>query len=516
MAQENLEFKSYRAFFWPIHRHEIKKFVPMLILFFLVFFNYNLLKIAKDPLIVTAPKGGAETIPFLKLWAILPSAILFTFLFTKLSNKFNREKIFYVIISIFICFFTFFIFVLYPLREHLFLNSFCDFLQNILPNGFKGLISVLRYWVYSLFYIFSETWSTMMCSLLVWGFANDVTKVNESKRFYALFGIGVNSSGIFAGYLIATITGYFQTKTTGINPVVKFLGAQTSFDEVIYLIIFLSIIVSFIMIIIYKYLHVKFFPERASFANACPITKKPKKKMSLKENVSYIFKSKYLLYVTIIVLAYNLIINLTEVLWKSQLRELFPQSCDYTSYMSKITLFTGIIATTTSYFFSGSFIRKFGWRAAALLTPFIILTTSLGFFYFLFMRNFINTEYTFIGMSALALCVFFGSMQNILSRAAKYTVFDDTKEMAFIPLSSENKIKGKSAIDGIGSRLGKSGSSLLQQILLMIFGSPIACSPAIAIIIFLIIPFWLKAIKQVNKEFVVHEEKPLVLSDTTT
>lgn len=49
----------------------------------------------------------------------------------------------------------------------------------------------------------------------------------------------------------------------------------------------------------------------------------------------------------------------------------------------------------------------------------------------------INTSRT-----ALLTAVYVGMVQNILSKATKYAVFDPTKEMAYIPLDQESKVSG--------------------------------------------------------------------------
>ena len=90
-----------------------------------------------------------------------------------------------------------------------------------------------------------------------------------------------------------------------------------------------------------------------------------------------------------------------------------------------------------------------------------MLITSAGFFGFMFFKdNMSDAVVALTGTTPLAIAVFFGSAQNCLSKAAKYSFFDTTKEMAFIPLGHESKLKGKAAIDGVGSRIGKSGGSL--------------------------------------------------------
>ena len=62
------------------------------------------------------------------------------------------------------------------------------------------------------------------------------------------------------------------------------------------------------------------------------------------------------------------------------------------------------------------------------------------------------------------MAVMIGAAQNILSKAAKYSLFDPCKESAFIPLDAESRTKGKAAVEVIGGPLGKSGGSFLQQV----------------------------------------------------
>ena len=41
-----------------------------------------------------------------------------------------------------------------------------------------------------------------------------------------------------------------------------------------------------------------------------------------------------------------------------------------------------------------------------------------------------------------------------MTKATKYTAFDPTKEMAYLPLGSEERYKAKAAVDVVGARLG--------------------------------------------------------------
>ncbi|MBS0603677.1 MAG: NTP/NDP exchange transporter [Verrucomicrobia bacterium] len=493
-------FSRIRAYLWPIYRHELTKFVPLLLIFFLVGFNYSLLRATKDALVVTAPSSGAEALPFLKVWAIVPMAFLFTFIFTRVSNRVSREKIFYVMMSIFIAFFLVFMFFLYPFQDALHPHSFCDKIQEMLPQGFQGFIAMFRNWTFTLFYIMSEMWSTIIMTVLLWGFANDVTSVNDAKRYYGLLGISINLSGIFAGSVATSMS------QNTFNPSLPF-GAN-AWDQTIFLLSSVLVLAGVACMFLFRYIHSKGFGYNSPSYHA--ENTGPEVKMGLRKNFAYLAKSKYLICIAVIVVTYNIAINLVEVVWKDQVKQLYPNPSDFNAYMGQVLTWIGIIATVTSVFISGTVIRKFSWTASAMISPLILLTTGIAFFFFFFFKDSSFAAFaTMFGTTPLVLCVFFGSLQNCLARASKYTLFDATKELAFIPLSKECKLKGKAAIDGVGSRLGKSGGSVMHQSLLMCFGTVALSTPYVAFLLLFAIAGWMVAVRALGKQFnalVSHQE----------
>ncbi|MBS0621243.1 MAG: NTP/NDP exchange transporter [Verrucomicrobia bacterium] len=493
-------FGRVRAFLWPIYRHELVRFIPLLLIFFLVGFNYSLLRATKDALVVTAPSSGAEALPFLKVWAIVPMAFLFTFLFTRVSNRLAREKIFYAMMSIFIGFFLIFMFVLYPFQDKLHPHTFCDRIQDMLPIGCQGFIAMFRNWTFTLFYVMSEMWSTIIMTVLTWGFANDVTSVNDAKRYYGLLGISINLSGIAAGQ-VATSMSHLT-----FNPSLPF-GAN-AWDQSIFLLTSLVIAGGALCMFLFRFIHNRGHGYNSPSYHAHSGGEEIK--MGLRKNFSYLAKSKYLICIAVIVVTYNIAINLVEVVWKDQVKQLYPDPADFNAYMGQVLTWIGIFATVTSIFISSTIIRKFSWTTNALISPLILLVTGIAFFFFFFFKDSSLASFsTVFGTTPLALCVFFGALQNCLARASKYTVFDATKELAFIPLSKECKLKGKAAIDGVGSRIGKSGGALMHQGLLMFFGTIALSTPYVAGLLLLAIGAWIGAVKALGHRFnslVSHQE----------
>ena len=490
------QFSQWRRYLWPVHTYELKKLIPMLLIFFFISFDYNVLRTLKDSLLITAKSSGAEVIPFVKVWAMFPGAVIMTILFTWLSNRLPRETVFYIIISIFLIYFAVFTFILYPIRDSIHPHALADHLTTILPPGFKGFIAMFRYWTFTLFYVMSELWSSTVLSVLFWGFANQVTRISEAKRFYGLFGVGANFSGIFAGQVSVFCCTY--TRQGRQLPI-----GEDPWHQSLILMVSLILIAGIIALLLFRWMNSQVLTDKTYYnPDSIEAEGEVKGKLSFKQSISYLLNSKYLLLIAFVVISYNLVINLTEVLWKHQVKELYPNPNDYTVYMNHIVSIIGIVATISSLFISGNAIRKCGWTFTALLTPVILLLTSIGFFTFFFFERWSpELVFSFLGLSPLAIVAFFGSAQNILSRGAKYSVFDATKEMAFVPLKPESKLVGKAAIDGICSRLGKSGGSVVHQSFLILFSTISASAPYVAVVLFGVIVVWVIAVRLLGKQF---------------
>ena len=107
-----------------------------------------------------------------------------------------------------------------------------------------------------------------------------------------------------------------------------------------------------------------------------------------------------------------------------------------------------------------------------------------------------------LGMTPLLAAVYVGAAQNIFSKGSKYSLFDPCKEMAYIPLDEETKVKGKAAIDVVCNPLGKSGGALIQQFMILGLGSLAASTPYLGIILLGIVLAWLNAARSLNSQFV--------------
>ncbi|GBG75503.1 hypothetical protein CBR_g20134 [Chara braunii] len=477
------------AKFFGIGTKTLKKIIPLGLMFFCILFNYTILRDTKDVLVVTA--AGAEIIPFLKTWVNLPLAIAFMFLYAKMSNALSREALFYATLVPFIAFFGAFAFFLYPLKGVLHPEAFATMLLNFAGPRFAAPIAILRNWTFALFYVMAELWGSVVVSVLFWGFANQITTVDEAKQFYPLFGLGANVALIFSGRTVK----YFSQLRGQLPPGVDGWGQSLKW------MMLLVVGMGAIIMGIYWWVNTFVLNTDASLPKPDAVKrKKNKQKMGMGESFKFLVSSQYIRDLATLVVAYGISINLVEVTWKSKIKAQFPNPNDYSAFMGDFSTATGAV-TFAMMLLSRVIFRKYGWGTAALITPTVLLITGVAFFSLVLFSGPLTPALAAVGLTPLLAAVYVGAAQNIFSKSAKYSLFDPCKEMAYIPLDEEVKVKGKAAIDVVCNPLGKSGGALIQQFMIIGFGSLAQSTPYLGVILLFIVLAWIAAARSLDKQF---------------
>lgn len=426
-----------------------------------------------------------------------------------MANAMSKKRLFYSTCVPFFIFFALFDIFLYPNAAtlHPSLSTVEAFLPgSAVSGGMAVLAKIVSNWTSALFYVMAEIYSSVSVGLLFWQFANDVVSVDQAKRFYPLFAQMSGLAPVLAGQFVVR----YASKATDFGSSMHRLTSAISFAGV--------------MICYFYYAATKYVERTERIAEptapTSPTTptqisgegnaavgsdvneepkpqKKKKPSMSMGESAKFLASSQYLRLIAALVLGYGLSINFTEIMWKSLVKKQYPDPLDYQRFMGNFSSAVGL-STCIVIFFGVHVIRILGWRVGAMATPVTMAALSAPFFGCILMG--------LDSPARLSMAVLFGTIQSLLSKTAKYALFDPTTQMAYIPLDQESKVKGKAAIDVLGSRIGKSGGSLIQQGLVFLFGNIINAAPVVGMIFYSVLFGWIAAASKLSSLFVAQTE----------
>lgn len=488
-TEKHPAFGKWRNRLWPFHHHEMKKLLPLVLMKFLVSVIYCILFCLKETITVTSKGSGAEAITVLKSVVVLPAAFIAALCYSRMSNILKKTTLFYATTGSFLAILFLYAFALYPNADLLTPTQSADWLTSIVGETNAHWISIYRNWMHALFFVTAELWGSIMILVVFWGFANDITSVTEAKRSYNLYIAAGNLAPMFTGIAVTWISTKLSIFT---------------FAFTVKCLISFALVAGLLVIGMYTYVQKKVigsFAVEIEPSAANPKTKK--EKVSFIHGMRHLLSSPYLLGIAVLVVGYGLCINLVEVAWKANLKLAFPDPSEYQAFTGVCQSMVGTFAFFISAFLGSSMLRRLGWLATAQMAPLIVGGSGLLFLLLCSSSSFNQVLASAVGVSPLLMLVYMGAFNNVASKIAKYSFFDPTKEMAFIPLSDAEKVKGKASIDIVGSRFGKSGAGYIQMFLISFVGSGsvLSITHLLVPIVFLATSGWAYSVHSLNQKF---------------
>lgn len=461
----------------PVHKHELASFSYISIMMFAVTYVYGILRVLKESLILSL--ATAELISAIKIWVIWPVSVLVIVFYMKMTDRVRRTRLFHCTNLFFVSFFILFATVIYPNYDQACLHIGKDLVTR-LPS-LRYLVATINNWPCGLFYAFSEMWTTAMLSISVWEITNHITSVEQSKRFYPLFGafrgFGLLTASITASYVATLFDSWQNTLQLSIAALVVAAG-----------------VLSTALMLLTRELGFDQLNSESMSRLENAKQQQQEHASSLTESVKHILKSPTILLITSLILCYGLSLNLIEGVWKKVVELKFASNANEIQRFIGLT-YSGVGSFTIFFSLTGVAALKFlGWRRVAMATPLVFGLTGFFFFGSVLGKN--SQIVLMYGLPALELATYMGAINQVFARSSKNSFFDTTKEMLYIPLSLEMRTKGKAAAETIGMRFGKGSGALIQQVLLAMFGGStlIGLAPILGTGFFLVIAWWFYSI----------------------
>ena len=412
--------------------------------FFLLCFNYHILRAMKDGILTTQVPSGAALIPWVNVVVLLPCSFVGAWCVACASCYVTLLSIFWSWCGGLLCFFVGFAWWIYPNLE----QWYCpvDWMEPLCSGGLHPLMSLVFYWPLVLFYVFSELWASIFLNTLMFLLFHE--RLSEKALRYQL------------PWLSYAIVG----SATLVSPSMHFLCGSTSQGGGVYaddstlkwfstaqslilgIVCFTFLAVLCVMWGLYGTKEGRFSKKfsEGGIKNGKNTHQSPPS--SFIESMRLLFSSKHLLFIGVLVMMSYAVTNLVELLWKDQMRLFFPSPREYVFYQGKLTTWMGFSGLLFAGL-SNRLVQRFGWKWVALVTPLVIVITGCSLFLGIF-------------FSWSSLVMWSGSLISSVERAMLYSISRFAKEITYRPLAPHERVQGKSVIDGFLGRAGKVAGSL--------------------------------------------------------
>lgn len=388
-----------------------------------MFSNYSVMNALKEMLLIK--NLGAELFTAVKLYVVMPCGLIFMCLYIFLTSKLSLNKLFLSIMGFFLLFFVVFTFCLYPYHSSI----------DIAMQGEMSLYEIiLKQWVVVSFYAVSDLWITAIIVFLFWQFANSTTSTDQAKTSYPIY--------ILMSYL-GSVFGVFVLQKVLSSPLSDFTFLGRAYEGSISSMLFIIIFFTALVMLCFCMLSKCVADHDSLFKSA---VKDPH--YGLAKSLHMVFTSKYLRTIFIIILCCSVADSILDMAWRYKARNAYSDVKEYMSFVMNTNQWVSIL--TLALLVGSIFIlRQFNWFVGAMITPVVVMVAGLSFLIPNLAEVASDIDTSSMGSVVLSL----GAISFAASKILKNSLFNATKEMAFIPESEPMRSQGRIIVIFLGKSL---------------------------------------------------------------
>jgi ATP:ADP antiporter, AAA family len=276
------------------------------------------------------------------------------------------------------------------------------------------------------FYLFGDLWSTLWVATF-WAFLNEISTTEQSERLYGLIGTGGLLGGVVGSALVAA-----TVRTYSSTPLILLCLGFTAL---------ILLFTEWIDRAIQR-------PEAVMSYREQPLRLEKVGFLSALDGARMVAKSRYLLSIVAILALYEFCSQILDFQFSSVLAKAVGGGRNTQAYLGSVYLATNIVAFTSQLILTTLLVKRSGPGAGLIILP-VAMSLSSGAFW--------------LDPSLLV-----GSLLIISDNGLNYSINQTSREMLFVPTSSDAQYKARAFTNMFVQRLAKGAATLLSAAFILI------------------------------------------------
>jgi len=276
------------------------------------------------------------------------------------------------------------------------------------------------------FYLVGDLWSTIWVATF-WAFLNEISTTEQSERLYGFIGTGGLLGGVVGSALVAG-----TVRTYSATPLILMCLGFT---------VMILVFTEWIDRVVRR-------PQSSMAYHEQPLKLEKAGPLAALDGARLVVKSRYLLSIVAILALYEFCSQILDFQFSSVLAKALAGGRNIQDYLGHVYLATNILAFASQLVLTTLLVKRSGPGAGLLILP-AAMSLSSGAFW-------------------LEPSLLMGSLLIISDNGLNYSINQTSREMLFVPTSSDAQYKARAFTNMFVQRLAKGAATMLSAVFILV------------------------------------------------